>query len=105
MNRRLGLGYDLIAAFRSGISRAKIAAREARRQPRYPRPGRFPGRIAASHARGMICPCDATRYIGPRFPLFRPSTRQMTASLAHPIIIQGGMGVGVSDWVLAKAVS
>ncbi|MEX2584692.1 MAG: nitronate monooxygenase [Gemmatimonadota bacterium] len=29
----------------------------------------------------------------------------MTASLAHPVIIQGGMGVGVSDWVLAKAVS
>ncbi len=29
----------------------------------------------------------------------------MTGSLAHPIIIQGGMGVGVSDWVLAKAVS
>jgi nitronate monooxygenase len=29
----------------------------------------------------------------------------MTASLAHPIIIQGGMGVGVSDWVLAKTVS
>lgn len=29
----------------------------------------------------------------------------MTGALAHPIIIQGGMGVGVSDWVLAKAVS
>jgi nitronate monooxygenase len=29
----------------------------------------------------------------------------MTATLAHPLIIQGGMGVGVSDWVLAKAVS
>lgn len=29
----------------------------------------------------------------------------MTATVAHPIIIQGGMGVGVSDWVLAKAVS
>jgi nitronate monooxygenase len=29
----------------------------------------------------------------------------MTASLAHPIIIQGGMGIGVSDWVLARAVS
>jgi NAD(P)H-dependent flavin oxidoreductase YrpB (nitropropane dioxygenase family) len=29
----------------------------------------------------------------------------MTASLAHPIIIQGGMGVGVSDWLLAKTVS
>lgn len=29
----------------------------------------------------------------------------MTASLLHPTIIQGGMGVGVSDWVLAKAVS
>jgi nitronate monooxygenase len=28
-----------------------------------------------------------------------------TASLAHPLIIQGGMGVGVSNWVLAKAVS
>ncbi|MEX0911878.1 MAG: nitronate monooxygenase, partial [Gemmatimonadota bacterium] len=29
----------------------------------------------------------------------------MTASLAHPMIIQGGMGVGVSDWVLARTVS
>ena len=29
----------------------------------------------------------------------------MTGSFAYPIIIQGGMGVGVSDWVLAKAVS
>lgn len=29
----------------------------------------------------------------------------MTAALTHPIIIQGGMGVGVSDWVLARAVS
>jgi len=27
------------------------------------------------------------------------------AALAHPLIIQGGMGVGVSNWVLAKAVS
>ena len=27
------------------------------------------------------------------------------AALAHPMIIQGGMGVGVSCWVLAKAVS
>src|SRR3982751_6916775 len=26
-------------------------------------------------------------------------------SLGHPLIIQGGMGVGVSNWVLAKAVS
>ena len=29
----------------------------------------------------------------------------MTAATAHPLIIQGGMGIGVSDWVLAKAVS
>ena len=29
----------------------------------------------------------------------------MTAALSHPVIIQGGMGVGVSDWVLARAVS
>ena len=29
----------------------------------------------------------------------------MSASIAHPIIIQGGMGIGVSDWVLARAVS
>jgi nitronate monooxygenase len=29
----------------------------------------------------------------------------MTVTAAHPIIIQGGMGVGVSDWVLAKTVS
>lgn len=29
----------------------------------------------------------------------------MTASVAHPMIIQGGMGVGVSDWLLAKTVS
>mgnify|MGYP006197413717 CR=1 FL=1 len=29
----------------------------------------------------------------------------MTAALTHPVIIQGGMGVGVSDWVLARAVS
>ncbi|HEU0298216.1 MAG TPA: nitronate monooxygenase [Longimicrobium sp.] len=30
----------------------------------------------------------------------------MTAvSVTHPLIIQGGMGVGVSNWVLAKAVS
>jgi len=29
----------------------------------------------------------------------------MTASTANPIIIQGGMGVGVSDWVLARAVA
>lgn len=27
------------------------------------------------------------------------------ATLTHPMIIQGGMGVGVSNWVLAKAVS
>ncbi|HEX2092090.1 MAG TPA: nitronate monooxygenase [Longimicrobiaceae bacterium] len=27
------------------------------------------------------------------------------AALVHPMIIQGGMGVGVSNWVLAKAVS
>jgi nitronate monooxygenase len=29
----------------------------------------------------------------------------MSASIAHPMIIQGGMGIGVSDWVLANAVS
>jgi len=29
----------------------------------------------------------------------------MSSTFAHPTIIQGGMGVGVSDWVLAKAVS
>jgi nitronate monooxygenase len=29
----------------------------------------------------------------------------MAEPLAHPVIIQGGMGVGVSDWVLARAVS
>jgi NAD(P)H-dependent flavin oxidoreductase YrpB (nitropropane dioxygenase family) len=29
----------------------------------------------------------------------------MTTSSEHPTIIQGGMGVGVSDWVLAKAVA
>ncbi|HEX2203583.1 MAG TPA: nitronate monooxygenase [Longimicrobium sp.] len=28
-----------------------------------------------------------------------------TAAVTHPLIIQGGMGVGVSNWVLAKAVS
>jgi nitronate monooxygenase len=27
------------------------------------------------------------------------------ATISHPLIIQGGMGVGVSNWVLAKAVS
>ena len=25
--------------------------------------------------------------------------------MSHPIIIQGGMGVGVSDWRLARAVA
>ena len=29
----------------------------------------------------------------------------MTAGTAHPMIIQGGMGIGVSDWMLARAVS
>ncbi|HET8655218.1 MAG TPA: nitronate monooxygenase [Longimicrobiaceae bacterium] len=29
----------------------------------------------------------------------------MHSVLAHPLLIQGGMGVGVSDWVLARAVS
>ena len=29
----------------------------------------------------------------------------MTGALTHPVIIQGGMGVGVSDWVLARAVA
>jgi nitronate monooxygenase len=29
----------------------------------------------------------------------------IAASVTHPLIIQGGMGVGVSGWVLAKAVS
>jgi nitronate monooxygenase len=29
----------------------------------------------------------------------------MSSTFAHPTIIQGGMGVGVSDWVLARAVS
>lgn len=29
----------------------------------------------------------------------------MSISFAHPLIIQGGMGVGVSNWVLAKAVA
>lgn len=29
----------------------------------------------------------------------------MTLGIEHPLIIQGGMGVGVSNWVLAKAVS
>jgi len=29
----------------------------------------------------------------------------MTASIAHPMIIQGGMGVGVSSWRLARAVA
>ncbi|HET7321529.1 MAG TPA: hypothetical protein VFI96_03470, partial [Longimicrobiaceae bacterium] len=29
----------------------------------------------------------------------------MHAALAHPLLIQGGMGVGVSDWMLARAVS
>ncbi|MDQ3521668.1 MAG: nitronate monooxygenase [Gemmatimonadota bacterium] len=29
----------------------------------------------------------------------------MIAAAQHPLIIQGGMGVGVSNWVLAKAVS
>ncbi len=35
---------------------------------------------------------------------FQP-TSEMSVSIAHPIIIQGGMGIGVSDWVLARAVS
>jgi len=29
----------------------------------------------------------------------------MTVSLTNPPIIQGGMGVGISDWRLARAVS
>src|SRR5687768_4039211 len=29
----------------------------------------------------------------------------MPAAFAHPMIIQGGMGIGVSDWMLARAVS
>jgi nitronate monooxygenase len=29
----------------------------------------------------------------------------MTSAFAHPLIIQGGMGVGVSNWVLARAVA
>ncbi|HEU4453490.1 MAG TPA: nitronate monooxygenase [Longimicrobium sp.] len=29
----------------------------------------------------------------------------MTAAFTHPLIIQGGMGVGISNWVLAKAVA
>jgi nitronate monooxygenase len=29
----------------------------------------------------------------------------VTAAVAHPVLIQGGMGVGVSDWVLARAVA
>lgn len=29
----------------------------------------------------------------------------MAAALSHPLIIQGGMGIGVSDWMLARAVS
>jgi len=29
----------------------------------------------------------------------------MPAAFAHPMIIQGGMGIGVSDWALARAVS
>src|SRR5215207_614405 len=29
----------------------------------------------------------------------------MTAAFTHPLIIQGGMGVGISNWVLARAVS
>jgi nitronate monooxygenase len=29
----------------------------------------------------------------------------MSSTFAHPTIIQGGMGIGVSDWVLARAVS
>jgi nitronate monooxygenase len=29
----------------------------------------------------------------------------MPAVFAHPLIIQGGMGIGVSDWMLARAVS
>lgn len=33
-----------------------------------------------------------------RFPTIRPVTD-------HPVIIQGGMGIGVSDWRLARAVS
>ncbi|HTE18299.1 MAG TPA: nitronate monooxygenase, partial [Armatimonadota bacterium] len=34
------------------------------------------------------------------------SLRHMSAAtVSHPLIIQGGMGVGVSNWVLAKAVS
>ncbi len=52
------------------------------------------------------CSRTGRRYIGRTFPFFAP-TVHMTASIAHshPVIIQGGMGVGVSDWVLAKAVS
>lgn len=29
----------------------------------------------------------------------------MSAAFTHPLIIQGGMGVGISNWVLAKAVA
>ena len=33
------------------------------------------------------------------------TTRNMIGSAARPLIIQGGMGVGVSNWMLARAVS
>jgi NAD(P)H-dependent flavin oxidoreductase YrpB (nitropropane dioxygenase family) len=29
----------------------------------------------------------------------------MTSNVAHPTIIQGGMGIGISHWGLARAVS
>ena len=29
----------------------------------------------------------------------------MPAAFVHPMIIQGGMGIGVSDWMLERAVS
>ena len=31
--------------------------------------------------------------------------QSMTADVGHPRIIQGGMGIGVSSWELARAVS
>src|SRR5689334_9103750 len=80
-------------------ARARTCARAATRRSRVvlPSPGRVPGRATLTAPRHEAVPLSSDAI---PFPSLVPD-----AEPGLPAIIQGGMGIGVSGWKLARAVS
>jgi NAD(P)H-dependent flavin oxidoreductase YrpB (nitropropane dioxygenase family) len=54
----------------------------------------------------MTRPCAiAPRTMTKILQLEAPCSEKMSSMNSHPTIIQGGMGAGISNWMLARAVS